>query len=109
MRRIYVARATAAFPDVRFLIRNVGSAVIGESRVRFGIKGMADIEAIKRPNIHLEIELKNTHTPHTREQKAWQAWCESWGIPYLLLRAQASDPFAQWLDETRRFLLTVVR
>lgn len=107
MRRIYAARATAEFPDVRFLIRNVGKFVVGEHRVRVGIKGQADIEGILRGGRHIEIELKNIHTPQTAEQKAWQAWCTTWGIPYLLLRAESEDPFDDWLVRTYEFLKTV--
>ena len=109
LRRLYVARATREFPTTRFFIENVGTAMIGESRVRFGIKGKPDISAITRPNLLSYIELKNIRTPHTKEQQAWQAWCVSWGIPYLLLRAQSDDPIEEWIMRTREFLEGVGR
>lgn len=107
LRRIYVAAATQEFPDVRFFIRNVGKFSVGESHVRAGIKGQADVYFYMRGGRGGEIELKNLHTPQTKEQRAWQAFCEAWGIPYLLLRAQSDDPIDDWLVRTYEFLKTV--
>ena len=109
LRRIYVAEATREFTEVRFFIRNVGSFAVGDARVRAGIKGQADVYFYMRGGRGGEIELKNIHTPQTKEQKAWQSFCEAWGIPYLLLRAQSDDPIDDWLVRTFDFLKTVQR
>lgn len=109
LRRIYVAAATREFPGVRFFIRNVGSFSVGESRVRAGIKGQADVYFYMRGGRGGEIELKNIRTPQTKEQKAWQAFCEEWEIPFLLLRAQSDDPIDDWLVRTYEFLKKVQR
>lgn len=107
LRRIYVAAATHEFPDVRFFIRNVGKLMVGDRVISAGIKGQADVYGYVRGGRGIEIELKNIRTPQTKEQRAWQAFCEEWDIPYLLLRAQSADPIDDWLTRTYEFMKTV--
>lgn len=90
LRRFYVAACTERFADVRLFIRNVGRVELDGRTFKAGIAGQADCYGFlfREPYpMPLEIELKNVKTKHTDEQKAWQAYCVSKKVPYLLLRA----------------------
>lgn len=100
----FLLRAPERFPDeLRLFRRNVVVAQRGGRNVRAGIAGQSDLYAYVRGGRCLEIELKGLRTPVSPEQRAWAAWCESWGVPHLLLRAAKGETTEQtverWCDE----------
>jgi hypothetical protein len=102
LRRFYVAKCTAAIPDTRLFIRNVGQFQDERGNVfKAGITGQADVWGwlFRTPHpMPLEIELKNVRTKETDEQRAWKAYCDSNGVPHLKLRAKKNETPRQVVD-----------
>lgn len=65
--------------------------------LKSGIVGQCDVygfiqSSITRP---IEIEFKGAKGLLSKEQKAWRAFCSTWSIPYIELRAVAGESDAQ--------------
>ncbi len=101
LRKFYVAKCTALFPEARLFIRNVGAIEVEGRVFRSGITGQADVwgHLYRDPwPMPLEIELKNVRTRVTPEQIAWEAYCTSRSVPYLKLRAKKNETPRQIID-----------
>lgn len=71
-------------PHVWAWRRNIGAFQIRGQWVRFGQKGMADIEGIitipgRELGLHLEVETKRPGNKPTPDQRAWLAACATSG------------------------------
>ena len=99
--------APVALPDLRLFRRNVGSArVRGGAVVTFAIAGQCDLYAIEKTTArHIEIELKSATGSLEPDQRAWRNFCESWGIPHAVLKAQKDetldDTIGRWCRELK--------
>lgn len=115
LRRHYVAAMTKARLDARLYIRNVGKFELSTGgRFHAGVAGQADVwgwvrtrkNGFDRP-VPVEIELKNLRTPHSDAQKNWAECCATWGVPFLLLRAERLETpdgtIERWVRETEVF------
>lgn len=109
---LFIRRAPAVCPTVRVFRRNIirRKVVIEGREVMLvnGIPGQGDAEAIVRGGRHIEIETKAAKGRMRDRQEAWRAWCVSWGVPHLVLRARAGEePSAtveRWCEELRGIL-----
>ncbi len=109
---LFIRRAPAVCPTVRVFRRNIirRKVVIEGREVMLvnGIPGQGDAEAIVRGGRHIEIETKAAKGRMRDRQEAWRAWCVSWGVPHLVLRAgKGEEPTAtveRWCNELRGML-----
>lgn len=107
--RLLLLEAPRKLPDVRLFRRNVGQGqYVGDGVhrvVTFGIKGQSDCYAIVRGGKLVELEIKALGGSLTKEQRAWRDFCQSWGVPWLLLKPlkdEAVDAtIARWCEEIR--------
>lgn len=83
-----IVRWVALNPDhLRVWRQNAGVADFGRHRVRFGVKGWADLGAIIAPYGRvLQIEVKADKGRQSQEQKFWQEMIENHGGVYILAR-----------------------
>lgn len=117
LRRMYVAACTTAFKDVRLFIRNIATIEFEDRVIKAGVKGQADVwgwlftTSRSLFPIPLEIELKNVKTPQNPHQKAWEDYCLTHHVPYLLLRAHkgatSSEVIERWVRVTSAWLETL--
>ena len=95
--------APGFLPDLRLFRRNVMVARVEGRSVRTCIKGQCDLYGYIRGGKTIEVELKSAKGRMRPEQRAWAAWCVGWGIPHLVLKAQAEETVEQtverWCDE----------
>lgn len=110
LRRLYVARCTAKFRDVRMFIRNVGAIEVDGRVFKAGIKGQSDIYGylLREPfSVPFEVECKNVKTPETPAQTTWANFCSLWRVPRLQVRANRGETPDQivdrWAAETESF------
>ena len=102
-----------ALPDVLVFSRpivNAQATARGNTwRVRAGVPGQADLYAVARGGLHVEIETKS-FAGHDRgrlqtAQIAWRRRCQELDIPHLVLRALRGEaPGAtveRWVREVR--------
>jgi hypothetical protein len=90
----FCAAAVQRDPSLRLFRRNVMTGkTAGGQYVRAGIKGQADIYGFLRgsPAVPIEIELKAATGRTSEEQKRWGAFCNTWGVVYLLLAAERGE------------------
>lgn len=101
--------APAAIPNLRLFRRNIGKARFKSAVVSFAIKGQSDLYGIWRGGRVIELELKTSTGALSPEQLSWQAFCRSWGVSHLVLRARegesTSDTVARWIIEIRHLAL----
>ncbi len=100
-----IERAPHHLP-VRVFRRNIINDVsVRGHRLRNGIKGQADAYAIGRGGKHIEIETKAARGAMREAQEAWRAWCVSWGIPHLVLKAAKNETpeetVGRWIEEMK--------
>lgn len=105
-------------PRLRLWRANTGLATMGERKVRFGVKGQADISGIillegvrhellgtvrgGRLGLRLEIECKSLDGKQSPEQKLWEKMITGFGGAYCLARSVADvDAFMLALGVTR--------
>jgi hypothetical protein len=93
-----IVRAGKEFPNVRFFRRNTGKIRVGVRMFSASIRGQADIYAVAIGGRLFEIECKKFGTL-SKPQKAWKAWCDSWGIPHVVLTAKRGMGPKQTIDE----------
>ncbi len=103
---LLIERAPHALPHVRIFRRNILNVETKLGfRARNGIKGQSDAYAYTRGGKVVEIETKAARGTLAEAQKAWRTFCETWGIPHLVLRArpneQPDDTVARWIEELR--------
>ena len=95
--------APARIVDIRLFRRNVGTVRVGQRVMRFGIAGQCDIQGLWKRGVALELELKTATGRLSPEQRAWQAFCEAWSIPHMVLRGAVDETTEQtverWLGE----------
>lgn len=88
-------------PSVKVWRANTGLAsTVHGTKLRFGIKGQADITGILGPTgKRLEIEVKSSTGKQTADQQAWEKQIASLGGMYILARSldQAMVPICQFL------------
>lgn len=87
-----ILRQFATRSDLRLWRANAGVGTYvdadgNERRVRFGIKGQADLSGILPGGVRLEIEVKGPRGRQTDEQRAFQGMIEHMGGVYVLARA----------------------
>lgn len=93
-----------AFPKIRIFQRHVGLFyTVNGSPIQINRPGMADawgwlplkeeklVKTDGRPSyipstLIIEIEFKTGNAKQSKEQKAWQAFCHSMGVLYILCR-----------------------
>lgn len=93
-----LAAAPAAIPTLRLFRRNVGTVRIGRRVMRFGVAGQADLWGVWKGGRLVEVELKAAGGRLSPEQRDWAAFCASWGIPHVVLRAEANETVAETVD-----------
>lgn len=103
--------APKRLPNLRLFRRNVVKVRIEDRTVRAGIKGQCDLYGYVRGGRTIEVELKGVGKYLSPEQKAWQAWCEEWRVPHVVLRAArgetVEETVGRWCDEIRNVLSSV--
>lgn len=79
--------------------RNTGAYKIGNSFIRYGKVGSADIEGLLPDGRHLEIETKSKTGVHRNKQKDFQKMIERNNGLYLLIRSVSELEF--WLKANK--------
>jgi hypothetical protein len=105
-----IHRTPFVLPDVRVFRRNIINTIsVYGFRTRNGMKGQADAYAFARGGGYIEIETKAARGAMRKEQEAWRAFCLSFGIPHLVLRALPNETqentVSRWIDDLGRALL----
>ena len=103
---LFIKRAPFALPYLRVFRRNVLNVETKQGfRARNGIKGQADAYAIVHGGRHVEIETKAARGVMAEQQKAWRAFCQTFDVPHLVLRARPAEPPGEtvnrWIEEMR--------
>jgi hypothetical protein len=97
--------APAAIPDLRLFRRNVSVVRINDRRIKHGIKGQADLYGYWKCGIAIELELKALDSSTRKGQKEWAAFCQEWGVTYLLLKPLKDETLKttvdRWCQEIR--------
>lgn len=120
---LMIQRAPAELPDARIFRRNVGLfRTIGPATddlvpsgrlVKVGIEGQADAYALLRGGINVEIETKSAKGAMREAQLRWRAFCETWCIPHVVLKARrGAEPdaiVAEWIEELRAVFCALTR
>lgn len=101
--------APRELPALRLFRRNILAVRIEGRAMSAGIKGQSDLYGITQGvSRHIELELKSLTGRSSPEQKAWAAWCATWGVPHLVLRPLKDETtqmtVARWCDEIRQVL-----
>lgn len=105
--RLLLERAPAELPDARLFRRNVGRfrSFDGARVVHVGIEGQADLYALLRGGIIVEIETKSATGSLRVAQERWRSFCAAWGIRHLLLcapkGATPDDVVTGWIEQLR--------
>jgi len=105
----FIAAVPSALPDCRVFRRNIINVETKQGfRARNGIRGQADAYCIARGGRHVEIETKAARGSLMAAQHAWRAFCITFEIPHLVLRALPDEPpprtVARWIEELRSVL-----
>ena len=109
---LFIREAPKALPACRVFRRNIinRSVVIEGRRVHLvnGIPGQGDAYALLRGGRHVEIETKAAKGRMGEAQIRWRAFCASWGVPHLTLKAHkgetADATVDRWIEELRGVL-----
>lgn len=104
--RLFIERAPYVLP-VRIERRNIINRTVQiqgrRVHLRNGIVGQCDAFALVRGGGHVELETKAAKGQMRAAQERWRAWCASWGIPHLVLKARAKespgDVVNRWIQE----------
>jgi hypothetical protein len=106
LKNLLLLAAPREIPNLRLFRRNISVVHIGDRTVRHGIKGQADLVGYVVGGRVIEIELKSESGVLSREQRAWACWCETWGVPHVVLRAAANESaentIARWIAQLRQ-------
>jgi len=101
----FLLAAPAELPDLRLFRRNIGAARVGERTIKFAVTGQSDLYGMWRGGQHIEIELKAATGRLSVEQVLWQQWCQTWGVPHVVLKARKDESEAEtvrrWCEEIR--------
>lgn len=85
--------AIKEMPNARFFDRHVGTFLtMSNHPIKINKKGMSDLYGIISTQsglIHVEIEAKTGKARQSFEQKKWQAFIESMGGGYFILRNES--------------------
>ena len=105
--RAFLPRMTMR--DVRVFRRNVGAIETnGGGYFVAGIKGQCDVYGFVKGGYAFEVEFKAATGKLSEPQIRWRQFCESWGIPWLLLQARrnetAEQTLVRWVDEFGQFV-----
>jgi hypothetical protein len=105
----FIERVPYRLPHARIFRRNIINVETSRGyRVRNGIAGQADAYALVRGGRHVELETKAAAGRLAPVQKAWRAYCASFEIPHLVLRARKdeapADTVDRWIDELQAVL-----
>lgn len=100
-------------PNVRVFRRNVGAIETNHGGVfRAGIPGQCDVYGFVRGGYAFEVEFKAAGGRLSEPQIRWRLFCESWGIPWLLLQAKRGETCEQtlsrWDSEFREFSFGII-
>lgn len=100
--------------NVRVFRRNVGAIETNHGGLFIaGIKGQCDVYGFVRGGYAFEVEFKAASGRVSEHQQKWKSFCESWGIPWLLLQARANESVEKTLDrwdsEFRDFISSICR
>lgn len=90
--------APERLPNLRLFRRNVATATLHGTKVKFGIAGQCDLYGLLKGGRHLEIELKSATGTLNLEQKAWRSWCIGWGITHLVLKAKKGESVGETVE-----------
>jgi hypothetical protein len=78
------------FPKIRIFQRHVGLFYTANNTpIKINQPGMADAWGwlpLSEYTLIIEIEFKTGNAKQSKEQKAWQAFCHSMGVLYILCR-----------------------
>jgi len=89
---LFIERVPHSLPDVRVFRRNIINVeTVHGFRARNGVKGQADAYAIVRGGRCVEIETKAARGVLQQAQRNWRAFCASFGVPHLVLRAAKGE------------------
>ena len=105
--RMLLGVAPFALRDMRIFRRPIINGRMAAGWwARAGEPGQADAYALCRGGRHIELECKAAHGKWYAEQLAWRAFCQSFDVPYLVLRAEARELPAltveRWVHEIRK-------
>ena len=109
---LFIREAPKALPTVRVFRRNIiRRKVVIEGRPVMlvnGIPGQGDAYALLRGGRHVEIETKDAKGRMGEAQIRWRAFCASWGVPHLVMKARKDEPsdttVTRWIEELRGVL-----
>lgn len=90
--------APSALPDLRLFRRNVSVVEIDGRRIKHGIKGQADLYGYWKGGQAVELELKALGGSTREGQKEWAAFCQEWGVTYLMLKPFKEETIKTTID-----------
>jgi hypothetical protein len=79
-----ILRTFGTRSDMRIWRSNTGAASFGNSMVRFGIPGQADLTGLLPGGVRLEIEVKRVGNKQSNDQMNYQSMIERFGGIYIL-------------------------
>jgi hypothetical protein len=100
--------APRLLPDLRLFRRQVMRVQLPdpERTIAVGIRGQADLYGLQRGGRHIELELKTAGGVMSKNQLVWQAFCQGWGIPHLVLRGRVNEDthvtVERWIVEIKK-------
>lgn len=107
---LFFGAVSRVLPGVRFFRRQVLRVELEPGlHVSAGIPGQADAYFIvKGTALHGECEFKSASGRLSAAQLRWKAFCESWGILFLELKAQRGETseatISRWIQELEEAL-----
>jgi hypothetical protein len=100
--------APRLLPDLRLFRRQVMRVQLPdpERTIAVGIRGQSDLYGLLRGGRHIELELKAAGGVMSKNQLVWQAFCQGWGVPHLVLRGRvnedAHETVERWIGEIKK-------
>lgn len=102
--------ASERIKDVRVFVRSVGVFELEDGRVfRAGLRGQSDLYAITKGGRHIEIEVKSKTGKLTPDQERWRDWCQSFGVPWFLLKPEGDETQGQTLERGIQMLRAAMK
>lgn len=97
--RLFIEQVPYALPEARVFQREILNVETAQGwRARAGVAGQADCYALVKGGRHIEIEAKAVKHKWYARQLAWRQFCQEWGIPYLVLKANTGESPTQTVE-----------